>query len=33
MVDHPIGSRTLPEIRIRAADAFVQGQRILMGGG
>ncbi len=32
MVDHPIGSRTPPEIRVRAADAFAQGQRILTGG-
>jgi hypothetical protein len=31
MVEHPIGSRTLDEIKVRAADAYVQGVSILRG--
>jgi hypothetical protein len=33
MVDHPIGSRTLEEIRARALVAYEQGCAILKGGG
>ena len=32
MVDHPIGSRTLDELKARAADAYKQGVPILTGG-
>jgi hypothetical protein len=31
MVDHPIGSRTLDEIRARAEEAYAQGVAILTG--
>ena len=31
MVDHPIGSRTLEEIKVRAAEAYTQGVAILTG--
>ncbi len=31
MVDHPIGSRTLPELRARAEEAYRQGIAILVG--
>ncbi len=31
MVDHPIGSRTLDELRVRAEDAYRQGVPILRG--
>ncbi len=31
LVAHPIGSRTLPELRERAQDAFEQGVPLLLG--
>ena len=31
MVEHPIGSRTLPELQERAAEAYRQGVEILTG--
>lgn len=33
MVDHPIGSRTLDELKARACSAFEQGVGILTSGG
>ena len=32
LVEHPIGSRTLPELRARAQAAFEQGAPMLCGG-
>ncbi len=32
MVEHPIGSRTLPELKARALDAYQQGVEILTAG-
>ncbi len=30
-VEHPLGSRTLEEIKVQAEDAYQQGMKILMG--
>ena len=32
LVEHPIGSRTLPELKVRAQAAFEQGAPMLCGG-